>query len=224
VTRFSPGDRVFGMPHFPRAGGAYSEYVAAPSLHFARIPDELDFVHAAALPLAALTVWQSLFDAAGLKQGQSVLVHGGTGGVGHLAVQLADAHGATVIATSRANPLEEVTDQVDVALDLIGADDVVATIRRTRRGGTLLEIADYADEPARAEAQARGVNVIEPLVEPDGRALDQIAQLVAQGKLEVRVKDVLPLEQAADAHRRLERGGVRGKLVLAVQNSGRSAA
>jgi NADPH:quinone reductase-like Zn-dependent oxidoreductase len=216
VTRFSPGDRVFGMPRFPRAAGAYAEYVAAPSLHFARIPEGLDFVHAAALPLASLTVWQSLFDAAHLQQGQSVLVHGATGGVGHLATQLAAAHGANVVATSRANPLQEVTDEVDVVLDLVGGEDVAATLVHIRAGGTLLEIADDADEPTRAQAARKDVTLLEPLVEPDGRTLDQIAELVGDGKLEVVVADVLPLQEAAEAHRRLEAGGVRGKLVLEV--------
>ena len=217
VTRFSAGDRVFGMPRFPRATGAYSEYVSAPSLHFARMPPDLDFVHAAALPLAALTAWQSLFDAAQLKQGQTVLVHGATGGVGHLAVQLAQLHGAEVVATSRQNPLATVSEEVDVVLDLVGGEDTAITLNHLRPGGTLLEIADYADEETQARAKSQGVKVLEPLVEPDGRALDQIADAVARNKLEVAVKEVFPLEQAAEAHRRLEGGGVRGKLVLEVR-------
>lgn len=218
VTRFSPGERVFGMPRFPRAAGAYSEYVTAPSLHFARMPPGLDFVHAAALPLAALTAWQSLFDAAQLKQGESVLVHGATGGVGHLAVQLAQLHGAEVLTTSRQNPLTTVSEEVDVVVDLVGGEDTATTLNHLRPGGTLLEIADYADEETQARAKSQGVKVLEPLVEPDGRALEQIADAVARNRLEVTVKEVFPLEQAAEAHRRLEGGGVRGKLVLKVRD------
>src|SRR3954452_24378013 len=75
VTRFAPGDRVFGMPWFPRQAAAYAEYVTAPSRHFARIPDGLEAVDAAALPLAALTAWQVLVDTARVRDGQRVLVH-----------------------------------------------------------------------------------------------------------------------------------------------------
>jgi NADPH:quinone reductase-like Zn-dependent oxidoreductase len=220
VTRLRPGDRVFGMPHFPRAAGAYSEYVAAPSLQFARMPEQLDFVQASALPLGALTAWQSLFDAAQLRPGQSVLVHGATGGVGQLAAQLAAAGGASVVSTSRAEPLSELTTEVDVALDLVGGEGTAAALGKVRRGGILLAIADGADEATRQRAERRRVRVLEPLVEPDGRALDQIAAQVAAGKLEVAVREVFPLAAAADAHRRLERGGVRGKLVLEVGKSG----
>src|SRR6202158_6133516 len=100
VTRFQEGDMVYGMPRFPRAAGAYAEYVAAPSRHFARIPEGISPVEAAALPLAALTAWQCLVDTAQIRMGQTVLVHGAGGGVGHLAVQIAKSRGAHVISTT----------------------------------------------------------------------------------------------------------------------------
>src|SRR5206468_9051777 len=102
VTTFTPGDRVFGMPWFPRVAGAYAEFVAAPSRQFAHMPDGLSFAEAAALPLASLTAWQALVDTAGVEADTTVLVHGASGGVGHLAVQIAKARGARVIATGRA--------------------------------------------------------------------------------------------------------------------------
>jgi NADPH:quinone reductase-like Zn-dependent oxidoreductase len=233
VTRLEPGDRVFGMPRFPRPSGAYAELVAAPSLHFARVPDGLDFIHAAAVPLAALTAWQSLIDAAQLSAGQTALVHGAAGGVGHLAVQIAAAKGASVIATARrqshdflrALGVADLVDReeprvatasVDVAMDLVGGRDKNWLLEVVREGGFLVAIADGADNATRAQAQQRNVRVLEPLVEPDGRALDEIAALLTDGKLRVVVDEVFPLEAAADAHRRLERGGVRGKLVLEV--------
>jgi NADPH:quinone reductase-like Zn-dependent oxidoreductase len=231
VTRFRQGDRVFGMPHFPRPGGAYAEYVTAPSLQFARIPDNLDFVHAAAVPLAALTAWQSLIDAAQLRAGQTALVHGASGGVGHLAVQIAAAKGASVIATARQQSLdfaralgatgvvdpEDAPAGVDVAMDLVGGSDRPRLLGVLRAGGVLLEIADDADEATRSRARQLGITIREPLVEPDGRALDELASLLSNGTLRVAIDEVFPLEAAADAHRRLERGGVRGKLVLAVR-------
>jgi NADPH:quinone reductase-like Zn-dependent oxidoreductase len=139
ATLYDPGTRVFGMPRFPYPASAYAEFVTAPSRHFARVPDELDDVHAAALPLAGLTAWQALVDTAGTNPGQRVLIHAAAGGVGHLAVQIAKARGAHVIATATAakHPLlrelgaDETLDyrsadfaqavsSVDVVLDPVG--------------------------------------------------------------------------------------------------------
>lgn len=86
VNRFRIGDEFYGMPFFPRQAGGYAEYVAVPSRQLARKPAGLDHVHAAALPQAGLTAWQGLVDTASIKPGQRVLIHGGGGGVGHLAV------------------------------------------------------------------------------------------------------------------------------------------
>ena len=102
LTRFAPGDRVFGMPWFPRLARAYAEYVTAPARQLARTPDVLTDEQAAGLPLAGLTAWQSLVDIAAVGEGDRVLIHAAAGGVGHLAVQIAKAHGAHVIGTARA--------------------------------------------------------------------------------------------------------------------------
>jgi NADPH:quinone reductase-like Zn-dependent oxidoreductase len=208
VTRFEMGDLVFGMPRFPRAAGAYAEYVTAPSRQLAQAPRRASAVEAAALPLAALTAWQCLVDVAHVKTGDCVLVHGASGGVGHLAVQIARALGAGV--ASAAGP------DVDVALDLVGGTETSRLVEVLKEGGTLLAVADGASDDVKEEGRRRGVRVVEPLVEPDGHALEEIGRMVDSGALDVRITDVFPLERAADAHRRLERGGVRGKLVLEV--------
>jgi NADPH:quinone reductase-like Zn-dependent oxidoreductase len=236
VTRFEPGDRVFGMPWFPRAAGAYAEYVTAPSLQLSLIPDGVEFDEAAALPLAALTAWQALVDAACVAPGQVVLVHGASGGVGHLAVQIAVALGASVIATARpvshdflrglgatelvdreAVPVNGAAKEVDVVLDLLGGSDTRSALATLRPGGVMLAIADGAGDATKAEAKRLGVRIREPLVEPDGRSLDSFKEMVADGSVRVAVDSVLALDQAAEAHRRLEAGGVRGKLVLSVR-------
>ena len=238
VTRLAEGDRVFGMPHFPRAAGAYAEYVTAPSLQLARIPDGVDFVHAAAVPLGALTAWQALHDAAHLGPGQTVLINGASGGVGHLAVQLAIAAGASVVAIARPQNhaflaelgahvviargetgVEHAAAEVEVALDLVGGEQTAAALTTLRPGGVMLAIADGADEAARVRARELGVRVMEPLVEPDGRSLDAIAELMSAGSLRVAVDRVLGLEAAAEAHARLEAGGTRGKIVLSVRDA-----
>ena len=186
-------------------------------MQLARAPAGISPVEAAALPLAALTAWQCLMDAAGLRPGAAVLVHGASGGVGHLAVQLAAGRGARVASTvgrQDRDPLE--MRDADVALDLVGGSDTLQLLRTVHEGGVLLAVADGAGDDVKAEAARRRIRVLEPLVEPDGRALDEIAKLVEAGTLKVAVGGTFPLEQAAEAHRRLEAGGVKGKLVLEV--------
>jgi NADPH:quinone reductase-like Zn-dependent oxidoreductase len=217
VTRFAIGDIVYGMPRFPRAAGAYSEYVTAPSLHFARAPKSISLIAAAALPLAALTAWQCLVDTAKVGTGKLVLVHGAAGAVGRLAVQVAESRGARVAATrGRGDRAALATRDADVALDMVGGADTQALLDTVHPGGLLLAVADGATDGIKDEARRRGIRVLEPLVEPDGRALDEIGALVDSGGLKVEVVETFPLERASAAHERLERGGVKGKLVLEV--------
>jgi NADPH:quinone reductase-like Zn-dependent oxidoreductase len=217
VTRFEIGDVVYGMPWFPRAAGAYAEYVTAPSRQLALAPKTTTPNQAAALPLAALTAWQSLIEAAHVIQGDTVLIHGASGGVGHIAVQLAQARGADVLMTTGRNSREALRARdVTVALDLVGGEDMQPLLDTLREGGTLVEVAGDPSNEMKAEASKRGVRVLEPLVEPDGHALEEITTLVDSGDLKVTIDEVFRLEQAAAAHERLERGGVRGKLVLEV--------
>jgi NADPH:quinone reductase-like Zn-dependent oxidoreductase len=152
--RFKPGDEVFGMPLFPRAASAYAEVVSAPALHLARKPASLSHVEAAALPVVGLTAWQGLVDLGGVREGDRVLVHGGGGGVGHVAVQIARALGAHVIATASTSKrkfvegfgADEVIDytavdfteavrDVDVVLDTIGGDTAAPSLDVLRPGG-----------------------------------------------------------------------------------------
>jgi NADPH:quinone reductase-like Zn-dependent oxidoreductase len=234
VTRFAPGDRVFGMPNFPRAAGAYAQYVAAPSRHFARTPDGLSDVAAAALPLAALTAWQALVDTAGLQPGQTVLVHAAAGGVGHLAVQIAKARGARVIGTARvdkhdllrdlgadevvdytAEPFEKRAGTVDVALGLVrGYGERTLAVLAT--GGVLVSVAGSVGPDLAVAAERAGVRATDLLVEPDGAALDAIAGLVRDGRLRPVVAATFPLADAAAAHEVSGRGRTAGKLVLTV--------
>jgi NADPH:quinone reductase-like Zn-dependent oxidoreductase len=204
------------MPKFPRACGGYGEYVTAPSRQFARAPSKASSTDAAALPLAALTAWQCLVDAAQVASGQKVLVHGASGGVGHLAVQMARARGAGVLTTGSQDRQALDASDLDVALDLVGGNDTMLLLDTLRDGGLLLAVADGASEEVKREAAKRRLRVLEPLVEPDGHALEKIAELVDSGDLAVTIDEVFPLEQAAAAHQRLEQGGIRGKIVLEV--------
>ncbi|MCD9586713.1 NADP-dependent oxidoreductase [Streptomyces sp. 8ZJF_21] len=237
VTTLAPGDEVYGMPWFPRAAGAYAEFVTAPSRHFARKPASVGHVEAASLPLAALTAWQALVDTAGVKAGQRVLVHAAAGGVGHLAVQFARHLGAEVVATAREprhawlkelgadevidytrQPFEDVTGDIDVVIDLIGTlDDTDArSVSVTRPGGLVVAIPGGVSERLATVAAQAGVRTSPFLVEPDATALHTIAGLVDSGAVRVEVERSFALEEAAEAHRLGETNRTRGKLVLTV--------
>jgi NADPH:quinone reductase-like Zn-dependent oxidoreductase len=234
VTRFAVGDRVFGMPRFPREAAAYADYVTSPSRQLARTPASLSDVEAAALPLAALTAWRALVDTAGVQPGQRVLIHAGAGGVGHLAVQIAKARGAHVIATARTarHPLlaelgaDEAIDytrqeagetvrDADVVLDLVGGDTGLRSMAALRDDGLLISVPTSRDlQPLRDAARGR-VRVTGILVEPDRMGIEAIAKLVEDGALRVRVTQTFPLSQAARAHELGESGQTGGgKLVL----------
>ncbi|KAA0943129.1 NADP-dependent oxidoreductase [Streptomyces apricus] len=238
VTTLRPGDEVYGMPWFPRAGNAYAEYVTAPARQFARKPATLDHVRAAAVPLAALTAWQVLVDTAHVRAGQRVLVHAAAGGVGHFAVQFARHLGAHVIATASAArhawlkelgaaesidytaaPFEEAVADVDVVVDLVGDDHDRTSTRSLevlRPGGLLVAVpSGVSPELARA-AEAAGVRTSAFLVEPDGAGLTAVAGLIDAGHVAVEVEETYPLEEAGTAHARGETGRTRGKLVLTV--------
>jgi NADPH:quinone reductase-like Zn-dependent oxidoreductase len=234
VTRFAPGDEVFGMPWFPRQAAGYAEYVTAPSRQLARKPPSLSHEEAAGLPLAGLTAWQVLIDTAGVEPGQRVLITGAAGGVGHLAVQIAKARGAYVIGTAsaakhnfvRALGADEVIDytkvepagavsDLDVVFDPVGGADARNWLPAIKPGGMLLPFRAGDAELAAVAAQGR-VRAAIVLVEPDGHALEALAALAEAGQLRVEIDTVLPLAEAAKAHEIGERGRTRGKIVLAI--------
>jgi NADPH:quinone reductase-like Zn-dependent oxidoreductase len=233
--RFRPGDEVFGMPLFPRAANAYAEFVAAPALHLARKPASLSHVDAAALPVAGLTAWQGLVDLGGVTEGDRVLVHGGGGGVGHLAIQLAKALGAHVITTAGTDKREfveglgadevidytaadftEATGDIDVVLDTLGGDTAGRSLGVLRPGGHLVTAVAEEDTELAARFEAAGRHFSGISVDPDPVALRGLADLVDQGRLRVHVQETFPFERIADAHRLIERGHLRGKVVLTV--------
>lgn len=235
VTRFEVGDEVYGMPFFPRAGNAYAEYVAAPSRQLARKPTIIGHDHAAALPLAGLTAWQALTGAAKVTEGDRVLIHGGGGGVGHLAVQIAKARGAHVTATASAAKhdfvlslgADEVVDyrtvdvsqavrDRDVVLDTVGGPVGRQSIESLRPGGLLVTIVDRTDIELRDAAVAAGRRFAGVTVEPDYVGLEALAALVDAGKLRPCVEHSLLLEDAGKAHELIESGRTQGKIVLSV--------
>lgn len=234
VHTLAVGDEVYGMPWFPRAASAYAEYVTAPSRHFARKPANLSHLEAAAVPLAGLTAYQILTALGGVEKDQRVLIHAAAGGVGHLAVQFAKQLGAYVVGTASAGKhdwlrglgadevidyhsvdVADATGDIDVVIDLIGSDTTLAqSVSVTRRGGLVVAVPSGTSPELLARARETGVRVASYLVEPDGHALGEIAALIESGEVRVEVEEVFALADAAAAHRRLEDGRTRGKLVL----------
>jgi NADPH:quinone reductase-like Zn-dependent oxidoreductase len=233
VSDFKEGDAVFGLLDFSR-DGAYAEYVVARAADLAQKPLSLAHVQAAAVPMAGLTAWQALFDAARLGHGQTVLIHGAAGGVGHMAVQLARWKGAKVIGTASARNLEflkelgvaqridylntrfeEVVGGVDVVLDTIGGDTQRRSMKVLKRGGVLVSTVGVVSDDEAAGSEARRVPI---LVRPDASQLGRIAALIDTGGIRPVVSVVFQLPEAVEAQELSQSGHARGKIVLKVGN------
>ncbi|HZE39397.1 MAG TPA: NADP-dependent oxidoreductase [Stackebrandtia sp.] len=235
VTRLSVGDEVFGMPRFPNPAGGYGQYVTAPSRHFARKPASLSHVEAAGLPLVGLTAWQALVDTADVRPGQRVLVHAAAGGLGHIAVQIAKSLGAHVIGTAsaakhdfvRSLGADELIDytsvdfttaveDVDVVVNSLSGEYVARSAAVLRRGGMVVNLKSADADAMPPEAVEREARMAFMLVEPDLRGLEELSRLVDGGELSIHVAETFDLEHAADAHRAIETGRTKGKIVLTV--------
>ncbi len=228
VKDFKPGDAVYAM--IGRAG-AYADYALAKADVIAPKPATLDFAHAGAVPLAALTAWQMLTENGGLQSGQRVLVHAAAGGVGGFAVQMARHLGAHVIGTASARNheylrgigahecidytserFENVVRDIDLVVDLL-AGEVQARSWGVMKPGGMLVCA--LGPPDMEKAKAAGMHAKPQGVRPDGAQLRAIGALIDAGTIKVELAASFPLEKAAEAHRLSETGHVRGKIVLA---------
>jgi NADPH:quinone reductase-like Zn-dependent oxidoreductase len=229
VTAFKKGDEVFAMPEINR-NGAYAEYIVVKAELLAAKPAALDHAHAAAVPLAGLTAWHGLFEFAGLKAGQRVLIHGAAGGVGTYAVQLAKWKGAYVLGTSSgrnlelvkslgadeaidytAGPFEQKAKDIDIVFDTIGGDTQDRSWKVLKKGGVL---ASTVGQPAADKAAAAGAVGKSIQNRPDAKILSEMAKLFDQGSLKVTVGMQLPLNEARRAHEASQGGHARGKIVL----------
>jgi NADPH:quinone reductase-like Zn-dependent oxidoreductase len=220
------GDDVFGFA----ASGAYAEFATASAAMIAKKPAAVTHEQAAALPVAGLTAWQALFDRGGLERGQTALIAGAAGGVGHLAVQFASRAGARVIGIGSSRNRDfvlglgadeyvdytqqdvgEAASEVDVAFDTVGGATTESLLATVREGGILVTIAGAPPEEA---ARALGVRAELLIMSPSSEQLTQIAELVAAGEVRVEIAEVLPLSEIGRAHALSESGHTRGKIVL----------
>jgi NADPH:quinone reductase-like Zn-dependent oxidoreductase len=234
VTKYKVGDAVFAYMNIQKPG-AYAEFAVVREADACPKPAKLTHIQAAAIPLAATTAWQALVDNAKLEKGQTVLIHGAAGGVGHFAVQIAKARGAKVIATGSTKSLpflkelgadvsidytaakfEDIAKDVDVVLDTIGGDTQQRSFNVLKKGGVLVSVVQPPDQ---ALAKERGVRALIFLAHPDGPELAEIVKLVDAGKLKPTVSKTFPLSEASKAHEQIETKHTKGKIVLEVVES-----
>jgi len=232
VSQFQKGDEVFSKPDTSR-DGAYAEYIVVRESEVALKPKSLHHVYAAAVPLAGLTAWQALFDIAQVNRGQRVLIHGGSGGVGHFAVQFAKWKGAYVIATASgknqellreigvdqpidytSQRFEQAATDVDVVLDTIGGETQERSWDVLREGGLLASVVQPPDAEKARQFGVRGAFVSS---QPNGKELAEIGALIDSGNLKVVLDRILPLSEARRAHELSQGGHARGKIVLRVK-------
>jgi NADPH:quinone reductase-like Zn-dependent oxidoreductase len=230
VDRFEEGQQIFAMPGIER--GSYAQYVIVKEHEAAPKPTALDIPSAGSVPLAALTAWQGLFKHGGLESGQQVLIHGGSGGVGHFAIQLAKAKGARVATTVssqhiefarrlgadqvidyKAHRFEDAVRQVDMVFDLIGGETQERSWAVLREGGVLVSTLT---EPSQEQAAKHGVRGLRYTAKESGEDLAQIGRLIDAGKVRPVIARIFELSEAAAAQQFLEREHPAGKVTLLV--------
>ncbi len=232
VQAFKAGDEIYGYSSLLR-GGAYAEFIVVKETEITAKPDNVDFLHAAAIPVGALTAWQA-FDLADLRAGQTVLIHAAAGGVGSMAVQIAKVRGAHVIGTASARnaefvkslgadevidytttKFEDVIKDIDMVFDLIGGDTQARSFGGLKSGGWLVSVVN---PPSPEESETHGIQSAMLTVQPNAAELNQVTALVEAGKIKTFVETVLPLSEARQAHDLSQSGRTRGKIVLQVHS------
>jgi NADPH:quinone reductase-like Zn-dependent oxidoreductase len=231
IAKFKAGDPVFAYLSL-KNGGGYAEYALATEREATLKPKSLTYVEAAAVPIVALTAWQALVDTAKLSAGQTVLIHGGSGGVGTFAIQIAKARGAKVIATaSTANQhllkelgadiavdytkqkFEDLAKDVDVVLVSVGKDTLARSYGVVKKGGFIVSIVARLDQ---AELDKHGIHGATLSVDPNSEELAEIGKLIDEKKIKVIVSQTFPLSEAVKAQEQAASGHTRGKIVLKV--------
>ena len=229
------GDEVCGMINFPGLGNAYAEYVAVPAEQLAFKPKNKSLEEAVAATMTAQTAWQALVTNAHVKKGDKVLIHAASGGVGHIAVQIAKHLGAYVIGTSsvknrdfvlslgadehidyRSLNFEDIVSDVDVVLDTIGGSYIERSLKVVKSGGTLISIPTDPDEDVKEKAKKKEVSCYFILVTSNGADQREIVKLVEDGIIKPHISTVYSFDKMAKAHQQIESGRTVGKVVVKI--------
>ncbi len=234
VSKFEIGDRVFGMVNFPGNGDAYAEFVVSPEDHLAKMPAAISFEEAAATTLAALTALQVL--ESNVQEGQRILIHAGSGGVGHFAIQIAKSLGAYVITTSsaknkdfvmaigadehidyRTQAFEEVVTDIDFVFDMFNGDILLNSVKAVKEGGVVISIpTPEFSEAVMTLAKERNVTVANLLVQSNDGDMDTLRDLLERRVIKPYVSKTFSFNEMAEAHNQLESGRTVGKVVISL--------
>lgn len=233
IKKFKAGDAVYSYLSISRGGGGYAEFAIAKDSETALKPKNISFEEAAAVPLAATTAWQALIDDGKINNGQTVLIHGGSGGVGSFAVQIAKAKGVKVIATASSEhqstlkelgvdqaidytttEFDDVVKGVDLVLDCVRGTDVLSrSYGVVKKGGSIVSITD---EPDQAACTKRGITCSRMGAHPEAKVLEELTKLIEARKMKMIVSQTFPLAEAIKAHQQIETRHTLGKIVLKV--------
>lgn len=233
ITKFHVGDPVYAFIFIP-SGGGYAEYALAKENEAAPKPTSISFAEAAGVPSVALTAWQALVDKANVHSGQTVLVHGASGGIGLFAIPIAKIRGAKVLATAstanqdflkqlgadvpidyKTQKFEEIAKNVDVVIDGVGGETLAKSYPIVKKGGSVVSLVARVDQAQLDKYGLRGASLE---VHPDSDQLAQIGKLIDEKKIKVVVSDTFPLADAAKAEAKADTGHARGKIVLKVRD------
>ena len=237
VKDFKAGDAVFGTIRFPGPGSSYAEYAAAPADQIALKPENISHAEAAAATQSPLTAWQALVDTGHVKKGDRVLVHGGAGGVGNYAIQIARHIGCYVITTVsgadrafvkelgadevidyRTQAFEKEVKEVDFILDTIGGDNFVRSLDVLKPEGMIVLLPSNKKEEADKAVREKQVkNYRHILMHSSGKDMRAIAGMLREGSMKANVDKVYSFEQIPQAQEQLENGKVRGKIVVILE-------
>jgi len=231
AKKFKAGDKVYSYLSVMRGGG-YAEFAVAKESEAALKPKNINFVEAAAVPLAATTAWQALVDSAKIRKGQTVLIHGGSGGVGSFAISIAKSRDTKVIATASTahqqllkqlnvdqaidyttTKFEDVVKDVDVVLNCVRADALARSYSVLKKGGTLVSITD---EPDQTECAKHEINCSRLGAHPDSKVLEELTKLIEVRRMRPTVSQTFALADASKAHEQIETHHTLGKIVLKV--------
>lgn len=234
VTNLAVGDKVYGQANVVAGNsGAFAELAVTSAGQVAKAPQGLDFKQLASLPLVAVSAWQALTQHINLQPGQKIFIHGGSGGIGTIAIQIAKNIGAYVATTATADGIDlvknlgadevidyksqdfaDVLEDYDAVLDNAGGDDFNKSLSALRRGGMAVSMIAQADE---ARTQELGVTAITQSTQVNTKALDEVCKLVDEGVVKSQVDKVFPLTQIKEAFEARESGTVRGKVVIEIR-------
>lgn len=234
VTQFTVGDTVYGQAGvFGGGSGAYAEFATTNAVNLAKMPEGLDFIQAAALPLTGLSALQVLEDHMKLQSGQKILIHGGAGGIGTMAIQIAKYLGAYVVTTVssksvayvkelgadevieyKTQKFEEMLHDYDAVFDTVGGETYDKSYQVLKKGGVLVSMVM---PPNKELSEKYGVRAIAQMTHVRTESLERLGQLIAEGVVKPHVDSTFPLDQIQQAFRAQETGSPQGKVIVTIQ-------